>query len=111
MSHLIRHTAAALLLASPLLASADEPPAGAKLAGQFACTACHGSDKAVVGPAFRDIAKKYKGQAGAEATLIAKVKAGGSGTWGPIPMPPQAHVSEADMKTLVAWVLAGSPEK
>lgn len=111
MQHPIRRLTAILLLASPLLAHAAEPPAGAKLAGQFACTACHGSDEAVVGPAFRDVAKKYKGQANAEATLVAKVKAGGSGTWGAIPMPPQAHVSDADLKTIVAWVLAGSPEK
>lgn len=111
MLHPISRLAAILLLSSPLLAAAAEAPAGAKLAGQFACTACHGSDKAIVGPAFRDVAKKYRGQSDANAKLVAKVKAGGSGNWGAMAMPPQAHVSDADLKTIVAWVLAGSPEK
>jgi cytochrome c len=54
-----------------------------------------------VGPAYKDVAKKYAGDKGAEAKLIAKVKAGGSGVWGPVPMPPNAQVSDADVKTLV----------
>jgi cytochrome c len=59
-----------------------------------------------VGPAYKDVAKKYAGDKGAEAKLIAKVKAGGSGVWGPIPMPPNAQVSDADVKTLVKWILS-----
>jgi cytochrome c len=59
-----------------------------------------------VGPAYKDVAKKYAGDKGAEAKLIAKVKAGGSGVWGPVPMPPNAQVSDADVKTLVKWILS-----
>ncbi|MDH3319765.1 MAG: c-type cytochrome [Betaproteobacteria bacterium] len=90
--------AASAVLAAPV--QADEA-----LAKQHNCLACHGIDKKVVGPAFKDIAKKYKGQAGAEANLIEKVKKGGSGLWGPIPMPPNAAVSDADIKKLVEWIL------
>jgi cytochrome c len=59
----------------------------------------------VVGPAYKDIAKKYKGQAGAQAKLAEKVKKGGSGVWGPVPMPPNAAVPDADVKKLVDWIL------
>jgi cytochrome c len=71
--------------------------------------ACHGIDNKVVGPGFRELAARYKTVAGAEATLLDKVKKGGSGTWGPVPMPPQAHVAEEDLKTIVRWILAGAP--
>jgi cytochrome c len=59
----------------------------------------------MVGPAYKDVAKKYKGQADAAAKLADKVKKGGSGVWGQVPMPPNAAVPEGDVKTLVAWVL------
>ena len=59
------------------------------MATKSGCLACHGVDKKVLGPAFKDVAAKYEGDKGAEAKMIAKVKAGGSGVWGPIPMPPQ----------------------
>ncbi len=78
------------------------------LAQKSNCLACHSKDKAVVGPAFADIAKKYAGDANAVKTLSAKVKAGGSGTWGAIPMPPNATISDADVETLVKWILAGA---
>lgn len=90
--------AAALLMAAPAWASQE-------LAQKNACMACHGIDKKLVGPAFQDVAKRYAGQADAEATLAARIKAGGSGKWGPVPMPAQAALSEADAKTLAAWVL------
>jgi cytochrome c len=71
------------------------------------CTSCHTIEKKLVGPAYRDVAKKYKGQADAEAKLIAKVAKGGSGSWGTMPMPPNApKVSEADIKALVEFVLS-----
>ena len=70
------------------------------------CTACHANDKKIVGPAYNDVAAKYKGDAGAAAKLAEKVKKGGSGVWGPVPMPPNVTVSDADIKTLVAYILA-----
>lgn len=79
--------------------------AGAALAQQRACTACHAVDKKVVGPAFKDVAKKYKGNAAAEQALASKVKKGGGGVWGNIPMPAN-NVTEAEAKQLVQWVLA-----
>jgi cytochrome c len=71
------------------------------------CVACHSVDKKILGPAFKDVAAKYKGQKEAEETLIKKVKAGGSGVWGPMPMPPNAgKLTDDEFKTVVAWVLA-----
>jgi cytochrome c len=73
---------------------------------KYNCAACHTTDKKVVGPAYKDVAKKYKGQKDAAATLAAKVKKGGSGVWGPIPMPPNAAVPDADVKKMVDYILA-----
>ncbi len=70
------------------------------------CAACHAIDKKVVGPAYQDVAAKYKGDKGAMAKLTAKVKSGGSGVWGTIPMPPNAQVSDADINSLVSWILS-----
>jgi cytochrome c len=82
--------------------------ANADLAKNNNCMACHAVDKKIVGPAYKDVAKKYAGQPDAEATLAKSIKAGGSGKWGPIPMPAQAQLSDADAKALAAWVLAGA---
>ena len=82
--------------------------ANADLAKKNNCLACHAVDKKIVGPAYQDVAKKYAGQADAEANLTKSIKAGGSGKWGPIPMPPQAQLSDADAKTLAAWILGGA---
>ncbi len=90
--------AAAVVLAAP--ARADEA-----LAKKYNCLACHQVEKKVVGPSYKDIAKKYKGQAGAAALLAEKVKKGGSGVWGPVPMPPNPTVSDADVKALVDWIM------
>lgn len=89
--------AAGVLVSAP--ARADEA-----LAKKHNCLACHQLDKKSVGPAYKDIAKKYKGQDVA-AKLAEKVKKGGQGVWGPIPMPPNAAVPDADVKKLVDWVL------
>ena len=93
------------LIATGLVASA---PAFANkaLATKNGCMACHAVDKKLVGPSYQDVAKKYKA-ADADA-LAAKVKAGGKGVWGQIPMPPNAKVSDADVKTLVTWILGGA---
>jgi cytochrome c len=82
--------------------------ANADLAKKNNCMSCHGVDKKIVGPAYQDVAKKYAAQADAEATLAKSIKAGGSGKWGPIPMPQQAQLTDADAKTLAAWILAGA---
>ena len=78
------------------------------LAQKNACMACHSVDKKLVGPAYQEVAKKYAGQADAQAQLAKSIKAGGSGKWGAVPMPPQAALSDADANTLAAWILAGS---
>ena len=91
-------TSAALLAAAP--ARADEA-----LAKKHNCLICHAVDKKLVGPSFKDIAMKHKAQKAAAAKLEEKVKKGGSGVWGPVPMPPNAAVPDGDIKKLVAWIL------
>ena len=66
----------------------------------------HAIDKKVVGPSYKEVAAKYRGNAGAAAMLFEKVKKGGQGVWGPVPMPPNATVPDADIKALVAYILA-----
>jgi cytochrome c len=85
--------------------SVAEPAQPAELARRKACLSCHGIDNRIVGPAFRDIAKRYKGQDGAEARLVEKLRRGGSGSWGPLAMPPNPDLAAADATTLVRWVL------
>ena len=91
--------AAGLLSAAP--AFADEALAKAKN-----CLACHSVDKKLVGPAYKDVAAKYKGDAGAAAMLAEKVQKGGSGTWGQIPMPPNPQVNADEAKKLTDWILS-----
>lgn len=80
---------------------------GRKLAQRSGCFVCHAIDKKVVGPAWKDIAAKYRGDAGIEAKLITKVAKGGSGAWGSVPMPANApRVSDVDIKSLVKFVLS-----
>jgi cytochrome c len=95
----------AILIASLALTSAW---ANADMAQKNGCLACHAIDKKVLGPSYQDVAKKYAGQKDAAANLAKNIKAGGSGKWGPIPMPAQAALSEADAKSLAAWILAGA---
>jgi cytochrome c len=99
-------------IAEAAAAKPAAPPAGpaplADLARRKACLSCHGVDKRIVGPAFREVAAKYHGQAGIEARLVEKVKAGSSGTWGPIPMPPNPDLPESDARALVQWILGGA---
>ncbi|MCK9380770.1 MAG: c-type cytochrome [Sulfuritalea sp.] len=93
------------LVAAGVLASAPAF-ANKELATKSGCLACHAVDKKLVGPSYQDVAKKYK--ASDEAMLAAKVRAGGKGVWGPIPMPPNVAVKDEDIKTLVKWILAGA---
>jgi len=94
----------ALLLCLAAVAAAPAL-ANEELAKKNACTACHAIDKKLVGPAYKDVAAKYKGNAKAQAMLEEKVKKGGVGNWGQVPMPPNASVKDEDVKTLVKWVL------
>jgi cytochrome c len=95
---IIAAAAAVAVLSAP--ARADEA-----LAKKHNCLACHQVDKKLVGPGYKEIAKKYKGQSGAAAKLAEKVKKGGSGAWGAVPMPPNPAVPDADLKKLVDWIL------
>ncbi len=96
-----------IVLAAAAVAAVFAAPAQADeaLAKKHQCLACHQLDKKSVGPSYKDIAKKYKGQADAVAKLSEKVKKGGSGVWGPIPMAPNPAVPDADIRKLVEWVL------
>lgn len=91
--------AVAVLSAAPAFASQD-------LATKKNCMACHAIDKKLVGPGYKEVAAKYKGDKTAADKLAAKVIKGGSGVWGAVPMPANPQVSEAEAKTLVAWVLS-----
>ena len=95
-----------LFVSAGLLASAGNALASEALAKKHNCMACHAMDKKLVGPSYQEVAAKYKGQKDAEAKLADKVKKGGTGAWGQIPMPPNAAVPDADIKTLVKWVLS-----
>lgn len=100
----------ALLLAvvtAGTLMVAGQAAADQALAQKSGCLACHGVDKKVLGPGLKDIAAKYKGDKGAEAKLVTKVKKGGSGVWGPMPMPANSpQVKDNDIKTIVKWILS-----
>jgi len=96
--------AVAAVLAVAAMTSANYAVADEALAKKHNCLACHTVDKKAVGPAYKDIAKKYKGQ-NVAAKLQEKVKKGGQGVWGPVPMPPNPAVPDADIKTLVDWIL------
>ena len=95
-------SASALILGAVLPAQASED-----LAKKHLCTTCHVVKGAkTIGPTYADVAKKYGGQKDAEAKLADKVKKGGQGVWGQVPMPPNAAVPDADIKALVKWVLS-----
>ncbi|MFM7658176.1 MAG: c-type cytochrome [Burkholderiaceae bacterium] len=80
--------------------------ASEQLAKEKNCLACHAIDNKVVGPGYKEVAAKYKGDKSAEAKLATKIQKGGSGVWGQVPMPANPQVSEAEAKKLAAWVLS-----
>jgi cytochrome c len=92
------------VLATPTWAALDNASAQA-LMKKDGCAACHAIDKKLIGPAYQDVAAKYAGDKTVVAKLIKKVKEGGSGVWGAIPMPPNSATSDADIKELVTWIL------
>lgn len=93
-------TAALLALGSVQAIASEE------LAGNSGCLACHSVDAQLIGPAYKDIAAKYSGDEGAAAMLAEKIKTGGSGNWGTMPMPPNAHVKDEDIQSIVNWILS-----
>jgi cytochrome c len=97
---------ALILGAGAALAAALPAAASPELAKKHACFACHAVDKKLVGPAYKEVASKYRGDKGAEARLVDKVKKGSQGTWGQVPMPPNAAVPDADVRALVKWILS-----
>ncbi|QYD70739.1 c-type cytochrome [Paraburkholderia edwinii] len=107
--------ALAALAVSALMAAsgahAVETPPGLQIAQRNACLGCHAIDRKLVGPSFQQVASRYKGNTQAQTLLEHKVKDGGSGVWGAIPMPAHPAMSDADIRTVVDWVLAGAPSK
>ena len=101
MKYLLIASAVAAAIGAAAPASANE-----KLAQASGCMTCHALDKKVIGPSYKEVAEKYRNDKQAEANLFQKVKAGGKGVWGETPMPPNAHVKDDDIKTLVRWVLS-----
>ncbi|GAB7129025.1 cytochrome C-551 [Silvimonas sp. JCM 19000] len=103
----MKTTALAVIAAGAwICASAGYAATPLELAQQNNCLACHGVDQKIVGPSYKEVAAKYKGQKKAEAMLIQKIKNGGSGSFGTMPMPPNPQVADADLKTLVKWILS-----
>ncbi len=94
------------LLLSPARAAEGVTPSMLDLAERSRCLTCHEVDEKVRGPAWRDVAKRYRGDAGAEARLLVKVREGGSGVWGDDFMSPNKRVSDEDLQTLVRWILS-----
>ena len=87
-------------------AHAADAKAGEALAKSSGCLACHTVDKKLIGPGYKEIADKYRGNKGAEADLVKKVKDGSKGVWGDIPMPANAHVKDEDIRAIVQWMLS-----
>jgi len=103
MKLMMTAASAALLLLSGAASANDSAQS---MAQKNACLSCHGVDKTIVGPAFKEVAKKYAGDKTAKDKLVAKVKTGGKGVWGQIPMPPNPGVKPEDAEKIVAWVLS-----
>ena len=93
--------AAAPAPAAPAPSAAVAPD---QMPAKYGCTACHATDHKVVGPSFQDVAAKYRGK-DVEAALFEKIKNGGSGVWGEIPMPPNPQVPDPDLHAIVKWIL------
>ena len=101
MKYLALSVSLGVALASGAALAADAE----QLLKDKACLACHQVDKKVVGPAYKDVAAKYKARKDAEAYLASKIKGGSTGVWGPIPMPPNAGVNDEEAKTLAKFVM------
>ena len=96
----------AIIAVAAGLAFGSGAQASEALAKASGCLACHTVDKKLIGPSYKEIADKYRKDKGAEANLMKKVKDGGKGAWGDIPMPPNPQVKDPDIKALVVWILS-----
>jgi cytochrome c len=107
MIYPMKTTHAVVLAAGALFCGVGQ--ASEALARKGGCLACHAADKKILGPSYKDVAARYKGQAGAPALLAERVRKGSQGVWGVVPMPPTeaSRLSDAELKTLTAWVLKG----
>ena len=99
-------TLAASIVSTAALAAEPAAADAEALLKKHACVACHSPTAKVVGPSYKDVAAKYRDQKDAEKLLVKKVKDGGSGVWGAVPMPPNAKVPDADLQAMVKWILA-----
>ena len=112
---MMRSIVGAVIVAASFGVSAAEQPVSSAnamaIARSNACMGCHAIDRKLVGPSFQQVAEKYKADPQAGAKLEKKVKNGGAGVWGAIPMPSHPAMNSADIQTVVSWVLAGAPSK
>jgi cytochrome c len=99
----LRIAVASVIIGASLAGTAQ---ADEKLAQSKNCLACHQVDKKLVGPAYKDVAMKYKDDKDAQAKLAKKIREGSNGVWGQVPMPPNPAVNDAEAKTLAAWILS-----
>ncbi|HKA39288.1 MAG TPA: c-type cytochrome [Burkholderiales bacterium] len=106
MKSIVTLLAAAAIATFAVPAHAADSKSAEALAQQSGCLACHTVDKKLVGPSYKQIADRYRSDKGAEANLFKKVKEGGKGVWGDIPMTPNAHVKDQDITTIVQWILS-----
>ena len=104
-THLAIALPAFLALTGSMSMPAHAGPADQALADKYACMSCHAQSQKLVGPSFDAIKAKYAGNAKAVDSLATVVQKGGSGVWGPVPMPGNPQISESDARTLVAWIL------
>lgn len=102
---------ATTLLCAIGAAQAFDAAAAKQLATQSACLTCHAADRKMVGPSYKTVAAKHQGQADALEKVAARIRSGGSGVYGPVPMPAQPNLKDDELKLLAAWVLAGAPDK
>lgn len=99
-------TSLTLAVAAAAVLSANAAFASSQLVQKYGCMGCHQVERKVVGPAYKDVAKKYKGDAKAEEHLVHVIQKGGKGVWGAIPMPAMPSVSEADARAIAKWILS-----
>ncbi|WP_250522797.1 MULTISPECIES: c-type cytochrome [unclassified Caballeronia] len=113
--NMMRSIVGAVIVAASFGVSAAEQTVSSAnamaIARSNACMGCHAIDRKLVGPSFQQVAEKYKGDPQASTMLEKKVKNGGAGVWGSIPMPSHPKMNDADIKTVVSWILAGAPQK
>jgi cytochrome c len=105
----ILFVSAIYFLGTTLTYAQDDDRKAYAIAKQNACLGCHGINKKIVGPGFQSVAQKYKNDSAAQAFLKNKIAKGGAGSWGVVPMPANAKLSDADLSLLAQWVLRGAP--